>query len=106
MRHLRADDDVHLAGRLIGENVGGDETDRSSERRHFLRRADGQRVLIYAGKIDFESTSDRPTVNLAHHVTESTANVDDGNSSVTGQAAGSCEMLEEPQRRPVGEREV
>jgi len=106
MRHQRADDDVHLARRLIGENVGGDETDRPSRRRHFLRRAGGQRVLIYAGKIEFESASDRPTVDLAHHVAESTANVDDGNGSIRGQAAGSCQMFEESQRRPVGEREV
>src|ERR1700731_2169122 len=102
MRHQRADDDVHLAGRPIGENVGGDETNRTSRRRHILSRAGGQRVLVYAGKIELKSTSDRPTVNLARHVPKPTANVDDGKSPAGGQAARSREMFEESQRRPVG----
>src|SRR5580658_11209860 len=104
MRHQRADDDVHLARRLIGEYVRRDETDRSSKRRHFRRRAGGQRVLIYAGKIEFESASERPTVNLAHHVAISTASVENGHSSVRGHVSGSCKMFEELQRRSVGER--
>src|SRR5580700_5670157 len=106
MCHQRANDDVHFARRLIGEDVGRDETDRSSWRRDLRRCAGGQRVLIYAGKIEFESTSDRPTVNLAQHVAKSTACVYDGNGSVRGQAACSCEMFEESKCRPVSEREV
>ena len=61
---------------------------------------------MYTGKIEFKSTSNRPTINIAQHFAESTADVDDGNAPVRGQAIGSCEVFEESQRRPVGEREV
>ena len=106
MGQQRADHDVYSARRSIGENVRGDEPDRPPRRGHFPRHPGGPRILIYTGKIEFKSAPDRPTVNIAQHVAESTADVDDGNAPVRGQATGSCEVFEESQRRPVGEREV
>jgi hypothetical protein len=66
--------------------------ERPPRRGHFSRHAGGPRILIYTGKIEFKSASDRPTVNIAQHVAESTADVDDGNAPVRGQATVSCEV--------------
>src|SRR5436309_14581612 len=106
MGQQRADNDVHWVRRLVAENVPDNEADWPSQCGCFPRRAGGPRVLVYTDEIELKSVPYRPMVNLAQHIAESAANVDDRNRPVRWKAARPCELFEESQRRLVGACEV